>query len=167
MLRFLNTALLLTSLLTSFVLVGCAQKPADETSSSTHDVTPDGDRRVRVAAASDLKFAFDEVIRQFEDEHAGIPIEVTYGSSGNFYAQLSNEAPFDIYFSADMSYPRRLVEQGLADPDSELLYAIGHIVVWAPRSSPIDVEKLGMRALLDPAARKVAIANPQHAPYGR
>ena len=124
-------------------------------------------RQVSVAAASDLKFAFDELIAEFEQQHAGIQVQVTYGSSGNFFAQLTNKAPFDIYFSADASYPRQLIDQGLADEQSEFLYAVGHIVIWVPHDSPIDVEKLGMEALLDPAAGKIAIANPQHAPYGR
>lgn len=126
-----------------------------------------GKRQVSVAAAADLKFAFDELIDEFEQQHPDIKVEVTYGSSGNFFAQLSSQAPFDIYFSADMAYPRGLVEKGLADPQSEFLYAVGQIVVWVPSASSIDVERLGIKAVLDPAARKVAIANPQHAPYGR
>lgn len=140
---------------------GCSEKPSQDRSST---VTA---RTVSVAAASDLKFALDEVIRNYAQEHPDTTIKVTYGSSGNFYAQLSQGAPFDLYFSADVAYPRRLIEQGLADKESEFLYGVGQIVVWVPNDSPLDVEKLGIGALLDPAARKVAIANPQHAPYGR
>jgi molybdate transport system substrate-binding protein len=66
-----------------------------------------------------------------------------------------------------MDYPHRLVADGLADQDSEFLYAIGHLVVWVPRTSPLDVERRGIEALLDPTVKKVAIANPRHAPYGR
>ncbi len=128
---------------------------------------PAAAQQVRVAAAADLKFAFDELIGEFEKDHPGIKVQVTYGSSGNFFAQLTNKAPFDIFFSADMTYPRQLVEKGLADKDSELPYAVGHIVVWVPNDSSIDVEQLGIEGLLAPAAKKVAIANPQHAPYGR
>src|SRR5205807_8398218 len=77
---------------------------------------PSGDaaapREVRVAAAADLKFAFDEVAATFQARHPGIAIKVTYGSSGNFYTQLANEAPFDLFLSADLDYPRKLVEQG-------------------------------------------------------
>ena len=122
---------------------------------------------VRVAAAADLKFAMDEILEAFRREHAAIGVQVTYGSSGNFYAQLSNRAPFDIFFSADVDYPRRLIRQGVAFADSEFLYGIGRLVVWVPRASPIDVEKLGMQALLSPSVRRIAIANPRHAPYGR
>ena len=122
---------------------------------------------VRVAAAADLKFALDEMVAAFERDHPDIHVSVTYGASGTFFAQLSNRAPFDVFFSADVEYPRKLIEQGLADKDSEFTYAVGHLVVWVREDSPLDVEKLGVKVLLDPAVRKIAIANPQHAPYGR
>lgn len=155
---------LATSVLLFFLtlgLCGCAQQSLTEQSSAATT------RTVSVAAASDLKFALDEVIKDYEKEHPDTDIKVAYGSSGNFYTQLTQGAPFDLYFSADIAYPRRLFEQGLADKESEFLYGVGQIVVWVRNDSPLDVEKLGIRALLDPAARKVAIANPQHAPYGR
>ncbi|TMJ64274.1 MAG: molybdate ABC transporter substrate-binding protein, partial [Alphaproteobacteria bacterium] len=123
--------------------------------------------KVRVAAAADLKFTMGEIIEAFHREYPGINVSVSYGSSGNFYAQLSNRAPFDIFFSADVDYPRRLIREGLAPADSEFLYGVGRLVVWVPRASAIDVEKLGMRALLSPSVRRIAIANPRHAPYGR
>jgi molybdate transport system substrate-binding protein len=122
---------------------------------------------VRVAAAADLRFALDDAVKAFRERHADIDVQVTYGASGNFYAQLSNGAPFDLFLSADVDYPRRLAEQGLADKDSEFLYAVGHLVLWVPNSSPVDVKGRGMDALLDPSIKKVAIANPKHAPYGR
>jgi molybdate transport system substrate-binding protein len=125
------------------------------------------ERVVQVAAAADLKFALDEIVQAFHRLHPDITAQVTYGSSGNFFAQLSNRAPFDIYFSADVDYPRKLIEQGLALKETEFLYAVGRIVVWVPRRSRVDLERLGIRALADPAVRKVAIANPKHAPYGR
>ena len=108
---------------------------------------------VRVAAAADLKFTMGEIVEAFRREHPAINVAVTYGSSGNFYAQLSNRAPFDIFFSADVDYPRRLIREGLAPADSEFLYGVGRLVVWVPRTSVIDVEKLGMRALLSPSVR--------------
>lgn len=122
---------------------------------------------LRIAAAADLRFAMDEIIDAFRQEHPGVRVEVTYGSSGNFYAQLSNHAPFDIFFSADVDYPRRLIREGAALADTEFLYGIGRLVVWVARASPIDVEKLGMQSLLDASVKKIAIANPRHAPYGR
>src|SRR5262249_5886603 len=122
---------------------------------------------VRVAAAADLRFTMGELVEAFRRERADVDVLVTYGSSGNFYAQLSNRAPFDVFFSADLDYPRRLIRQGLALADSEFLYGVGRLVVWVPRTSPIELEKLGMQALLDPSVPPISIANPRHAPYGR
>ncbi len=124
-------------------------------------------RIVTVAAAANLKFALDQVIDEFESQHPGIRVQPTYGSSGNFYAQLSQGAPFDIFFSADRAYVEMLIEQGVADQKSEFLYAIGQIVVWTLRDSSLDVQQHGIQAMLNPSVRKIAIANPQHAPYGR
>src|SRR5690606_17001224 len=81
-----------------------------------------------------------------------------------FHAQIRNGAPFDLYFSADISYPKKLADEGLALDGGVFLYATGHLVVWVPGTSPIPVEKLGIRALEQ--GKKVAIANPRHAPYG-
>lgn len=124
-------------------------------------------RQLTVAAASSLRFAMDEMIRVFKQENQGIQVRVTYGSSGNFFAQLSQQAPFDIFLSADTVFPRRLVDQGDGLKESEFLYAVGRIVVWARANSPVQVETLGVRSLLDPLVNKIAIANPRHAPYGR
>jgi len=108
-----------------------------------------------------------EIVEAFRRERPDIDVLFTHGSSGNFFAQLSNHAPFDIFFSADVDYSRRLIRQGLTLADSEFLYGIGRLVVWVPRTSPIEVVKLGMQGLLSPLVRKIAIANPRHAPYGR
>lgn len=121
-------------------------------------------REIRVAAAADLKFAFDALADEFRAIHPDVALTVTYGSSGNFYAQLSNGAPFDIFLSADIQYPRKLIESGIADKDSEFLYAIGHLVVWVPNNTKLNVSSLS--ALTDPAVKKIAIANPTVAPYG-
>lgn len=123
--------------------------------------------RVSVAAASDLKFAFDEVVLAFRQQHPRVEVETTYGSSGAFFAQLSQRAPFDLYLSADIEYPRKLSAAGMTAPDSEFRYALGQIVVWVRRESSLAVEERGLEALLDPTVRRIAIANPQHAPYGR
>jgi len=119
-----------------------------------------------IAAAADLKFALDELASEFRTKHPAITVKISYGSSGNFYAQLQNRAPFDLYFSADIAYPRKLAAAGVALDTNVFLYAVGRIVVWTPTSSPIDVEKIGIQSLLAPSVRKVAIANPRHAPYG-
>lgn len=120
-----------------------------------------------IAAAADLKFALDELVAEFHTNQPAIKVKVTYGSSGNFYAQLQNQAPFDLYFSADIEYPRKLAEAGHALETNVFLYAVGRIVVWTPKQSPVDVEKLGIQSLLAPSVKKIAVANPTHAPYGR
>jgi molybdate transport system substrate-binding protein len=129
-------------------------------------VIPARAQELAVAAAADLNFAITDVAAQFETK-TGTKVNVTYGSSGNFFAQLKNGAPFDLFLSADIDYARKLDEAGLGEPGTLYLYAIGRIVIWAPANSPLDVSKSGWKALLDERVRKVAIANPEHAPYGR
>jgi len=121
---------------------------------------------ISIAAASDLNFAFKEIVAGFEKK-TGHTVKLSLGSSGNFYAQLSNGAPFDLYFSADIDYPKKLEEAGLAEPGTLYMYALGRIVLWVPKGSPIDVHALGIEALQHPSVKKIAIANPKHAPYGR
>ncbi|HZR46670.1 MAG TPA: molybdate ABC transporter substrate-binding protein [Candidatus Manganitrophaceae bacterium] len=119
-----------------------------------------------IAAASNLSFAFKEVISSFEKK-TGDRVKLSLGSSGNFYAQIENGAPFDLFFSADVEYPKKLEGAGLIEPGTLYRYAIGRIVVWAPKESPVDVGKLEVKALLEGSVKKIAIANPKHAPYGR
>ena len=118
-----------------------------------------------IAAASDLNFAFKNLVAQYEKK-TGHHVKLTLGSSGNFFSQIENGAPFDLYFSADIRYPQKLEEGGHAVPGSLYKYAVGRIVLWAPNDSKLDIQK-GMESLLDPSIRKIAIANPKHAPYGR
>lgn len=118
-----------------------------------------------VAAAADLNYAFKDLVAEFE-RHTGEHVKLSLGSSGNFYSQISNGAPFDLYFSADIEYPKKLIHEGLAVPNSLYQYATGRIVLWLPKGSKLDVAK-GMDVLLDPSIKKIAIANPKHAPYGR
>ncbi len=128
-------------------------------------VRPGQAGELAVAAASDLNFAFKELVGAFERQ-TGEEVKLSLGSSGNFYSQIINGAPFDLYFSADIGYPKKLVEAGLAVPDSLYQYATGRIVLWTSNSTKPDLAK-GLEALLDPSIKKIAIANPKHAPYGR
>lgn len=121
---------------------------------------------MRVAAAADLKFAMEELVKKFEDRTRA-KIDVSYGSSGNFFSQLQNGAPFDVFFSADVEYPRKLEAEGLVEPGTFDDYALGRLVIWMPKDSSVDVTKEGWNALLDPRVQRIAIANPEHAPYGR
>ncbi len=120
---------------------------------------------ITVAAASDLQFAFQDVATRFE-KSSGKQVKLIFGSSGNFFAQIENGAPFDLFFSADLDYAKKLDTAGLAEPGTLYEYATGKIVLWAPQQSQLDLTR-GLRVLLDPAIKKIAIANPEHAPYGR
>jgi molybdate transport system substrate-binding protein len=120
---------------------------------------------VTVAAASDLTYAMNEIAANFE-KATGCTVRLSLGSSGNFLTQIENGAPFDVFFSADIAYPKKLEGEGLAAPGSTYLYAIGKIALWTRKDSRVDVGK-GFASLRDPSVQKIAIANPAHAPYGR
>jgi molybdate transport system substrate-binding protein len=123
-------------------------------------------KEIRVAAAADLKFAMSELSEKFEKQ-TGTKVNVTFGSSGNFLSQIQNGAPFDLFFSADIEYPQKLEADGLAEPGTLYEYAVGRIVIWTPADAKVDVAKQGWKTLLDARVEKIAIANPEHAPYGR
>ena len=140
MIQFLGAALMGT-------LIVLAQSPANP-------------REVRIAVAADLKWALEEARQVFEKANPGVTCTLTFGSSGNFYNQLAQKAPFDLFLSADLGYPRKLADQGLGLRETLFTYAIGHVVVWVPKASPIPVESLGIKAVQHPSVRKIAIANP-------
>jgi molybdate transport system substrate-binding protein len=121
-----------------------------------------------IAAASDLQFALDEVAAAFLEE-TGQPVRITYGSSGTFAAQLRQGAPFELFLSADEGFVFMLADAGLTR-DRGTLYAQGRIVLFSPTGSPLvpDEGLDGLeRALDDGIVSRFAIANPEHAPYGR
>jgi molybdate transport system substrate-binding protein len=120
---------------------------------------------IAVAAASDLQAVLPSVASRFEKD-TGHQVRLTFGSSGNFFTQIQNGAPFDVFLSADVDYPRRLERAGQAEPGSLYDYAIGRIVLWTRKDSTIDLRG-GLAVLAGPGVRTVAIANPDHAPYGR
>jgi molybdate transport system substrate-binding protein len=122
-------------------------------------------QEITVAAAADLQFAMQEIGTRFQQE-SGKTVKLIFGSSGNFAQQLQNGAPFDMFFSANLDYPKQLETAGLTEPGSFYQYAVGKIVVWVPNDSKLDLSS-GLKALLDPSIKKIAIANPQHAPYGK
>ncbi len=124
-----------------------------------------GAQEFRIAAASDLQSVFPALADRFERD-TGRRVILTFGSSGNFFSQIQNGAPFDLFFSADIDYPRRLEAAGLAEPGSVSPYAIGTIVLWTRYDSGLDLRR-GLQVLTDARVRRIAIANPEHAPYGR
>jgi molybdate transport system substrate-binding protein len=119
-----------------------------------------------VAAASDLSNAAKDLVADFQKK-TGHTVKLSLGSSGNFHAQIVNGAPFDVFLSADLSYVRDLEQKGLTETGSVYTYAIGRIVLWVQKNSPLAIQTLGMKTLTRPQARRIAIANPEHAPYGR
>jgi len=119
-----------------------------------------------VAAAADLSSALKEIAQSYERK-TGVALKLSFGSSGMLTQQIRNGAPFDVFLSADMEYPRQLISGGAAEANSLSQYAQGKLVLWIPADSHLDLVHQGMNVLLDPAVQKIAIANPQHAPYGR
>jgi molybdate transport system substrate-binding protein len=118
---------------------------------------------ITIAAAADLKFAMDEIVVKFKRENPGNDVEVIYGSSGKFHTQIQQGAPYDLYFSADIAFPRELVKNGFAT--SEVVpYALGRIVLW---SATMNANQMTLESLTDVNIKHIAIANPKHAPYGK
>jgi len=119
--------------------------------------------KITIAAAADLKFALDEVVVLFNKSHPADQVDVIYGSSGKFRTQIEQGAPYDLYFSADIAYPRALKDAGLAVSEAQT-YGIGRIVLWSTQRT---ADQMSLAGLVDPAIQKVAITNPQLAPYGK
>jgi molybdate transport system substrate-binding protein len=122
-------------------------------------------QQITVAAAADLQFAMQEIASRFQKE-TGKSVHLVFGSSGSFFQELQNGAPFDMFFSADLDYAKKLEAAGLTEPGTYYQYASGKIVIWIPSDSKLDLQS-GLQVLLDPSIKKIAIANPQHAPYGK
>jgi molybdate transport system substrate-binding protein len=123
-------------------------------------------QEIVVAAAADMNPALPQLVVAYTKK-TGQTVKVSFGSSGNLASQIRNGAPFDIFFSADEEYPQQLIAEGLASKATLCRYAVGRLVLMAPAGSPLNLAKLGILALLDPSVKKIAIANPAHAPYGR
>lgn len=119
--------------------------------------------KITIAAAADLKFAMDEIVTRFKTGHPGQEIDIVYGSSGKFHTQIRQGAPYDLFFSADISFARELAGQGMA-ASGVTRYATGRIALW---SAGMDATKMTLASLTDPKITRIAIANPKHAPYGK
>lgn len=122
-------------------------------------------QEITVAAAADLQSVMQDIATRFQKE-TGKSVKLIYGSSGNFYQQIQSGAPFDMFFSANLEFPKKLESAGLTEPETFYEYAIGKIVVWVPNDSKLDITA-GLHSFLNPAIKKIAIANPVHAPYGQ
>jgi molybdate transport system substrate-binding protein len=153
---------MLPGVLLAAVLAACAGRAAAPES----PLPAAAPTEVRIAAAADLTHALAEVLDLVAEETPDLRPVVTYGSSGTFAHQIANGAPVDLYLSADVDLPAGLVEQGLAAPEDLFPYATGALVLWVAEGSPVDPDD-GLEALTDARVRHVAVANPEHAPYGR
>jgi molybdate transport system substrate-binding protein len=133
---------------------------------TVHVLAQNSASELTIAAAADLSSALKDIGDTFE-KNTGIHLRLSFGASGALTQQIENGAPFDLFFSADMGYPQQLIKDNQAESSSLYEYAVGKLVLWVPLDSPLDVERKGIQVLLDPSVKKISIANPQHAPYGR
>ncbi len=155
------------SLISLFVLTACAvqgqntPQPEKQPTSAASATTP----KLRIAAAADLTLAFKEIATQFEQE-TKIPTEITFGSTGTTAMQIENGAPYDVFAAADVSYIEGLNKKGLILEGTQQLYAQGRIGIATLKESKLSIKDL--QALADnPGVKKIAIAEPSHAPYGK
>lgn len=123
---------------------------------------------VSIAAAADLTYCLEDINTAFKKTHPDADLKVSSGSSGNFATQIKNGAPFEVFLSADVFFPRDLAKTGFADESTLFVYAVGRIVLWTSTPEKVDVTK-GFDLIKDPngPVKKLAVANPDHAPYGR
>ena len=125
-----------------------------------------GAQELKIAAASDLSAALQKINPLFEKQ-TGIHVSVSLGSSGNFFAQIRSGAPFDCFLSADRDYAEKLEEAGQGEHGTVTLYARGRLALWTPSSSKLKFSLDNLKTLASSAVKKISIANPEHAPYGR
>src|SRR5215813_10687883 len=134
---------ILQALLSATVLLLCAGFPTFAQS-----------RQIRVAAASDLQTVMPGIASAFQAD-TGTRADLIFGSSGNFFAQIQNGAPFDIFFSADSEFPAKLIQNGRAEPRSAVLYAAGRLVLWLPPNAECDPQSDQWNCLLKPEISKI------------
>lgn len=120
-------------------------------------------QKITIVAAANLKVALDSITTVFKIQNPKIDAQVTYGSSGKLFEQISNSAPFDLFFSADMEYPNKLKQKKLTASEVKI-YATGKLAIWSKKTDP---NKRKINCLLDANIQKIAIANPKTAPYGQ
>jgi molybdate transport system substrate-binding protein len=120
--------------------------------------------QLKIAAAADLQPVLPVVIDQFEKQ-SHQKVDASYASSATLAAQILNGGPFGLFLSADLSFPQKVVDAGLADSAAPIPYARGTLVLWARNDSPMH--PLSVESLRSPSLHTVAVANAEHAPYGR
>ena len=154
--------------LLALLLAGCSRKKSDgeqgSAASAQGSSAPADAAIVKVAAAADLAFAFKEVGAAFEQK-VGKKVTFTFGSTGQLAKQISEGAPYDVFAAANVSFVDDVVKAGACDPSTKSRYARGRIVIWTKKSGGISAAT-AVTDLTDARFVKVAIANPEHAPYG-
>ncbi|WP_088187962.1 molybdate ABC transporter substrate-binding protein [Desulfosporosinus sp. FKA] len=162
-----NLSLIVLPLISLFLLTACAvpgqntTQPVQQPTSSVSLTTP----KLRISAAADLALAFKEIAAQFEKE-TGIPTEITFSSTGTAALQIENGAPYDVFAAADESYLNKLSKEGFILAATQQLYAQGRIGIATLKGNNIEIKEL--KDLADnPKVKKIAIADPSHAPYGK
>src|SRR6185369_12180830 len=141
--------------------LACVTACKDKTPATT--TTPAAPGELTVAAASDLTPVFEELGREFESA-SKTKVVFVFGSTGMLTRQIENGAPFDLFAAANVSYIDELEQKGLIIPDSKAVYARGRITLWTANESPVRFQ--GIEDLARPEIQRIAIANPDHAPYG-
>jgi molybdate transport system substrate-binding protein len=116
-----------------------------------------------VAAAADLQPAFEEIGQAFQAQH-NVKVTFSFGSSGMLARQIENGAPMDLFASANTDYVDQLGKEGYIIPDTRAIYARGHITLWTSKDSPLKIEQIS--DLTKSEVKRIAIANPEYAPYG-
>ena len=156
----MRTNTLVGILLVSSLLAACASTPVPVSPTGATAVQP---VTLTVSAASDLTYAFGEIGKQFEAE-TGHKVVFNFGSTGQLTQQIEQGAPVDVFAAANVSFVEDLERQGLILPDTKQMYARGRITLWTRADSPLQITSLA--DLTRPEVRRIAIANPDHAPYG-
>jgi len=124
-------------------------------------------QQVRVAAAASVRFPLEEIVAAFTDSHPGTTVSVSYGASGTLFAAIVHGAPFDLFMPAGGAYRRELERVGWAEADTLAPYALGRLTVWAHHRLGLPANASGEEVLTSAAVRRIAVANPEHAPYGQ
>ena len=123
-------------------------------------------KTLAVVAAASMRPPLDDAKAAFEKAHPDIQLQISYGASGSLTAQIQQGAPVDLFLSADLAFPEKLAQAGLVTADGVVPYARGLLVMWVRKDTGADPAALGMKALLNPAVKRIALANPKLAPYG-
>lgn len=145
-------------------VVACGKSAEGDTGDEKGSKAP---KELVAAVAASVQFAFRDLVSAFEAAHPEYKVRSTYGSSGNFTAQITNGAPFDVFLSADTSYPASLDKAGLVEPGSLAVYGSGTLALVTDAKSKLDLGDGSLALLNSSNIKHIAIANPKHAPYGR